>query len=81
MSKRNERDLFRDLLSPIITFGSHASSTSSCCSRTELFSFGNMPTSSEGDDDTFDYELHLLAMQFQKCEYRRLAVSELWLLW
>lgn len=41
--------------------------------------------SNESNDDesvdTFDYELNLLAMQFQKYQCRRLYVSDLWLLW
>ncbi|KAF1320332.1 Tho complex subunit, partial [Globisporangium splendens] len=37
----------------------------------------------ENDDDAaFDYELHLLAMRFQKYQYqRRLDISKLWLIW
>lgn len=33
------------------------------------------------EDDRFDYELHLLAMQFQKYAYRRLYISDVWLIW
>lgn len=35
----------------------------------------------EEDENKLDYELHFLAMQFQKYAYRRLYISDVWFIW